>query len=112
MSLSLNDFATVQGAALCAARVAVSTTVCSSERNVRGVSDPLCHPPNPVPGRNLRGSLTPQMHDAIVRQNRASSVHDEPLHVLVRVLARQAARERFEREVAAERETQPEVTLH
>jgi hypothetical protein len=37
---------------------------------------------------------------------------DEPLRLLVRVLARQAARERFEREVAAERETQPEVTLH
>jgi site-specific DNA recombinase len=32
--------------------------------------------------------------------------------MLVRALARQAARERFEREVAAERETQPEVTLH
>jgi hypothetical protein len=36
---------------------------------------------------------------------------DEPLRVLARVLARQAARERFEREVAAERETQPEVTV-
>ena len=37
---------------------------------------------------------------------------DDRLSVLVRILARQAARERFEREVAAERETQPEVTLH
>jgi hypothetical protein len=37
---------------------------------------------------------------------------DDPLRVLVRILARQVARERFEREVAAERETQPEVTLH
>jgi hypothetical protein len=37
---------------------------------------------------------------------------DEPLRVLVRVLARQAARERFEREVAADRETQPEVIRH
>jgi hypothetical protein len=37
---------------------------------------------------------------------------DDPLGVLVRILARQAARERFEREVAVERETQPEVTLH
>jgi hypothetical protein len=36
---------------------------------------------------------------------------DEPLRVLVRALARQAAGERFEREVAAERETQPEVTV-
>jgi hypothetical protein len=32
--------------------------------------------------------------------------------MLVRVLARQAARERFEREVAAERGTQTEVTRH
>jgi hypothetical protein len=37
---------------------------------------------------------------------------DEPLRVLVRVLARQAARERFEQEVAAEQATSPEVTLH
>ena len=37
---------------------------------------------------------------------------DEPLCLIVRVLARHAARERFEREVAAERGTQPEVTLH
>jgi hypothetical protein len=36
---------------------------------------------------------------------------DEPLRMLVRALARQAAGERFEREVAAERETQPEVTV-
>lgn len=34
------------------------------------------------------------------------------LRMLVRVLARQAARERFEREVAADREAEPEVTLH
>jgi hypothetical protein len=38
--------------------------------------------------------------------------HDDRLSVLVRILARQAARERFEREVAVERETPPEVTLH
>jgi hypothetical protein len=37
---------------------------------------------------------------------------DDRLRVLVCILARQAARERFEREIAAERETQPEVTLH
>ena len=36
---------------------------------------------------------------------------DDRLSVLVRILARHAARERFEREVVAERETQPEVTL-
>jgi hypothetical protein len=35
----------------------------------------------------------------------------ETLRMLVRVLARQAARERFEREVAAERERPPEVTV-
>ncbi len=46
------------------------------------------------------------------RQRASGDNRDEPLRVLVRVLARQAARERFEREVAAERETQPEVTLH
>jgi hypothetical protein len=42
-----------------------------------------------------------------------SIAHDrraDPLR-LVRILARQAARERFEREIAAERETQPEVTV-
>jgi hypothetical protein len=37
---------------------------------------------------------------------------DDRLSVLVRMLARQAARERFEREVAVERDTPPEVTLH
>jgi hypothetical protein len=37
---------------------------------------------------------------------------DDRLRVLGRTLARQAARERFEREVAAERETPREVTLH
>ena len=46
------------------------------------------------------------------RQGASRDHRDEPLRVLVRVLARQAARERFEREVAAERAIQPEVTLH
>ena len=46
------------------------------------------------------------------RQRALRDQGDEPLRILVRVLARQAARERFEREVAADRETQPEVTLH
>jgi len=36
---------------------------------------------------------------------------DEPLRVLARVLARQAAREWFEREVAVQRGTPPEVTV-
>ena len=48
----------------------------------------------------------------VTRQRAPRDHGDEPLRMLVRVLARQAARERFEREVAAERETQPEVTLH
>ena len=48
-----------------------------------------------------------------VTRPRAPRDHgDEPLRMLVRVLARQAARERFEREVAADREAQREVTLH
>ena len=47
------------------------------------------------------------------RRYRAPRDHrDEPLRLLVRVLARQAARERFEREVAAESAMPPEVTLH
>jgi hypothetical protein len=37
---------------------------------------------------------------------------DDRLSVLVRILARQAARERFEREVAAARDSPLEVTLH
>ena len=37
---------------------------------------------------------------------------DDGLRVLVRILARQAARERFEREIAKKRETEAEVTLH
>ena len=47
----------------------------------------------------------------VTRERAPRDQHDEPLRVLVRVLARQAARERFEREVAVERETPPEVTV-
>jgi hypothetical protein len=46
------------------------------------------------------------------RQRAPRDHGDERLRMLVRVLARQAARERFEREVSRERETPPEVTLH
>ena len=47
------------------------------------------------------------------RRHEATRDHrDEPLRLLVCVLARQAARERFEREVATARAIQPEVTLH
>jgi hypothetical protein len=42
----------------------------------------------------------------------ATRRRDDRLSVLVRILARQAAREQFEREVAAKRATPPEVTLH
>jgi hypothetical protein len=42
----------------------------------------------------------------------ANGRRDDRISVLIRILARQAARERFESEVAAERETPPEVTLH
>jgi hypothetical protein len=53
-----------------------------------------------------------RQHRRRMRRAAPRDHRDEPLRVLVRVLARQAARERFEREVAAERETPPEVTLH
>jgi hypothetical protein len=46
------------------------------------------------------------------RQRAPRDHGDEPLRMLVRILARQAARDRFQREVAAERDTPPEVTLH
>jgi hypothetical protein len=46
------------------------------------------------------------------RQRALRDHGDEPLRVLVRALARQAAREQFEQEAAAKRETPPEVTLH
>ncbi len=48
----------------------------------------------------------------VARQRAPRDHGDETLRMLVRVLARQAASERFEREVTAEREAQPEVTLH
>jgi hypothetical protein len=47
----------------------------------------------------------------VTRQRAPRGHGDETLRMLVRILARQTARERFEREVATERETQPEVTL-
>jgi hypothetical protein len=45
-------------------------------------------------------------------QTRATRDHgDEPLRALVRTLARQAARELFVRELAAQRHDRPEVTV-
>lgn len=46
------------------------------------------------------------------REGSSRNRQDEPLRVLVRILARQAARQRFERDIANERETASEVTLH
>jgi hypothetical protein len=57
-----------------------------------------------------RGKRNRQLR-RVTRQRAPRDHGDEPLRILVRILARQAARERFEREVAAERETPPEVTL-
>ena len=58
-----------------------------------------------------RGKSNQRLRRA-TRQRAPRDHGDEPLRMLVRVLARQAARERFEREVAAERDTPSEVTLH
>jgi hypothetical protein len=38
------------------------------------VSDPLCHPRSRPHASAGRGALTPQMHVAVVRQNRALSL--------------------------------------
>jgi hypothetical protein len=67
-------FVPLHRAALCAARVALSAAVGSSDGGIWGVSDPLCHPPIPVPRVSPRGSLTPQMRVTVVRQNRALSL--------------------------------------
>ena len=48
----------------------------------------------------------------ITRQRAPRDHSGERLRMLARVLARQAARELFEREIAAAGEAQPEVTLH
>jgi hypothetical protein len=58
-----------------------------------------------------RGKCTQRLR----RATRQRLPHDhgvELLRMLVRALAHQAARELFEREVAAEREPQSQVTLH
>jgi hypothetical protein len=49
MSLRVSDFAAVQRAAFCAARVAVSASIGSGGGVIWGVSDPLCHPPITAP---------------------------------------------------------------
>jgi hypothetical protein len=60
MSLGVSDFVAVQRAALCAVRVAVSAAVRSSERDIWGVSDPLCHPPVEVRRSCRRGRSRPR----------------------------------------------------
>ena len=81
MFFAICDFTAVQRAAFFAARVAVGAAAGSSDGGIWGVSDPLCHPPDTVPAPVGRGSLTPQMHVAVVRQNRALSLPspDAPL---------------------------------
>jgi len=74
MFFAVSNFTTVNLAAFFAARVAVGAAVRSGDGVIWGVSDPLCHPPITVPCFSLRGSLTPQMHVAVVRQNRALSL--------------------------------------
>jgi hypothetical protein len=60
MSLAPYDFAASHRAAFCAARVAVGAAVSSSERGIRGVSDPLCHPPVEVPRLKRGGRSRPR----------------------------------------------------
>jgi hypothetical protein len=60
-----------------------------------------------IPSRGRRTQRLPRA----IRQRAPRDHGEDPLRMLVRVLARQAARERFERETAAERETPPEVTV-
>jgi hypothetical protein len=74
MFFAVCDFAALRRAAICAARGVVSAAVSSSGGGIRGVSAPLCHSPIAVPRLILRGSLTPRMRVAVVRQNRAQSV--------------------------------------
>ena len=45
------------------------------------------------------------------RARTSRQICDEPLRVLVRTLARQAARELFVRELAAQQQDRPEVTV-
>ena len=45
------------------------------------------------------------------RARTSRDYRDEPLRALVRTLARQAARELFARELAAQRQDRPEVTV-
>ena len=48
-------------------RVACAVSPRRQWRESRGVNDPLCHPPNPVPGPVGRGSFTPRLRVSFVR---------------------------------------------
>ena len=60
MFFAISSFTTVNRAALFAARVAVGAAVRSGDGVIWGVSDPLCHPPDPVPGLLGRGRSRPR----------------------------------------------------
>ena len=71
MFFAISNFTAVNRAALCAARVAVGAAVGSSDGGIWGVSDPLCHPPNTVPGPVFGGRSRPRCMSLFVRRNRA-----------------------------------------
>jgi hypothetical protein len=60
MFFAVCDFVGLHRAALYAARVALSAAVGSSERDIWGVSDPLCHPPVEVPQLKRGGRSRPR----------------------------------------------------
>src|SRR5262245_66637413 len=73
MSLRVNGFATVQPAALCAARVGVSAAVCGSEET-SGARDPLRLPQIAVQDPPRRGSLRLGTRASVVRHYSAPSL--------------------------------------
>jgi hypothetical protein len=60
MFFAISNFTTLNRAALCAARVAVGAVAGSSDGGIRGVSDPLFHPPITVPGQVFGGRSRPR----------------------------------------------------
>jgi hypothetical protein len=74
MFRAVYNFGGVNRAALFAARRTVSAAVSSTDGDIRGVSDPVCHAPFFAPWSRWSGSLTPQMHITVVRQDRTLSL--------------------------------------
>jgi|SRR5687767_10488231 len=74
MFFAISNFTTVNRAALFAARVAVGAVVGSSDGGIWGVSDPLCHPPNTVPGRLFGGRSRPRCMS--LSSGRTALLHD------------------------------------